>query len=151
MCLHADGQYAPEIIPDALSAMRSRLLDIMQGSRIASKTALSGGMPLYKFLANRALTFFENRVLKLSLTDYHSGMLFYARRALETLPFDTFSDSFDFDVEVIASARARGLSIGEIPVPTHYGTEISHVRSISYGVRVLDIMRKYAMGRYALR
>ena len=151
VCLHADGQYAPEIIPDAVRAMRLRSLDIMQGSRIASKTALSGGMPLYKFLANRALPFFENRILRLSLTDYHSGMLFYSRQALKTLPFETFSDSFDFDVEVIASARARGLMIGEIPVPTHYGAEISHVRSIPYGIRVLDIMRKYAMGRYTLR
>jgi glycosyltransferase involved in cell wall biosynthesis len=130
VCLHADGQYAPEIIPDAARDMRLRSLDVMQGSRIASKTALSGGMPLYKFIANRALTFFENRVLRLSLTDYHSGMLFYSRRALETLPFDTFSDSFDFDVEVIVSARANALLIGELPVPTPYGTEISHVRSI---------------------
>jgi glycosyltransferase involved in cell wall biosynthesis len=150
-CLHADGQYPPEIIPQAIDSMLSRALDIMQGSRIASGTALSGGMPLYKFIANRTLTFLENRVFKLSLTDYHSGMLFYSRRALTILPFDRLSDGFDFDVEVIASARANGLAIGEIPVPTHYGTEISHVRSIPYGFRVLEIIRKYALGRYVLR
>ncbi len=150
LCLHADGQYPPEIIPAALETMQVNGFDILQGSRIASGTALSGGMPLYKFLANRTLTFFENRILGLSLTDYHSGMLFYSRRALERLPFDTFSDGFDFDVEVIASARAKGLSIGEIPIATRYGSEISHVRSIPYGFRVVGIMMKYASGRYFL-
>jgi glycosyltransferase involved in cell wall biosynthesis len=149
VCLHADGQYPPEVIPVALEAMKSRSLDILQGSRIASGTALSGGMPIYKFVANRALTFLENRVFGLSMTDYHSGMLLYSRRAIATLPFERFSDSFDFDVEVIASARAKGLAIGEIPIPTHYGAEISHVRSIPYGLRVLNIMRKFATGGYA--
>jgi glycosyltransferase involved in cell wall biosynthesis len=148
VCLHADGQYPPEIIPCAVTTMLSRSLDIMQGSRIASGTALSGGMPIYKFMANKVLTFLENRVFRLSLTDYHSGMLFYSRRALETLPFERFSDSFDFDVEVIAAARANNLAIGEIPIPTHYGTEISHVRSIPYGIRVLNAIIKYKQGRY---
>jgi glycosyltransferase involved in cell wall biosynthesis len=151
VCLHADGQYPPEVIADAAVVMRSRSLDIIQGSRIASGGALSGGMPLYKFVANRALTFFENRVFGLSLTDYHSGMLFYSRRALSALPFDRFSDSFDFDVEVIACGRARNLAIGEIAIPTHYGNEISHVRSISYGFRVLNVMKKYTLGRYSAR
>jgi glycosyltransferase involved in cell wall biosynthesis len=140
VCLHADGQYPPEMIPGALELMHQKSFDIMQGSRIASGTALSGGMPLYKFLANRALTFLENRVYGLSMTDYHSGMLFYSR-----------SDSFDFDVEIIASARARGLAIGEVPVPTHYGAEISHVQPMLYGIRVLGIMRKYMIGRYSVR
>jgi glycosyltransferase involved in cell wall biosynthesis len=150
LCLHADGQYPPEIIPGAIEKMRSRVLDIMQGSRIASGTALTGGMPLYKFVANRTLTFFENLVFHLTMTDYHSGMLFFSRRALETLPFESFSDSYDFDVEAIAAARANGLSIGEIPIPTHYGSEISHVRSIPYGFRIVRVMRKYLMGRYTL-
>ena len=149
LCLHADGQYPPEIIPAALETMRARSLDILQGSRIASGTALSGGMPPYKFLANRALTFLENRIFGLSLTDYHSGMLFYSRRALEALPFERFSDGFDFDVEVIASARAKGLPIGEIPIATHYGSEISHVRPVPYGLRVLRIMMNYAAGGYS--
>ncbi len=149
VCLHADGQYPPEAIPGALEAMLSTSIDIMQGSRIASGTALSGGMPLYKFLANRLLTFIENRAFGLSLTDYHSGMLFYSRKALESLPFQRLSDSFDFDVEAIACARAVGLTIGEMPIPTHYGTEISHVRSIDYGLRVCNVMRKFLMGRYS--
>jgi Glycosyltransferases involved in cell wall biogenesis len=148
VCLHADGQYPPEILPGALETMRAKSYDIMQGSRIASGTALSGGMPLYKYVANRLLTRMENKVFGLSMSDYHSGMLFYSRKALVALPFGRFSGSFDFDVEVIACARAKGLSIGEIPVPTHYGDEISHVNSIVYGFRVLNVMKKYFSGGY---
>jgi glycosyltransferase involved in cell wall biosynthesis len=148
VCLHADGQYPPERIPAALAQMRAEGLDILQGSRIASGTALAGGMPLYKYVANRALTSLENRAFKLRLTDYHSGMLFYSRRALDTLPFAGFSDSFEFDVEVIACARARGLNIGEIPIPTHYGGETSHVSSVRYGFRVLAVVKKYVCGGY---
>ena len=148
VCLHADGQYPPERIPAALALMRTEKLDILQGSRIASGTALAGGMPLYKYVANRALTFLENIAFGLRLTDYHSGMLFYSRRALDTLPFADFSDSFEFDVEVIACARARGLNVGEIPIPTHYGGEVSHVPSVRYGCRVLAVVKKYLCGGY---
>jgi glycosyltransferase involved in cell wall biosynthesis len=148
VCLHADGQYPPESILNAVSVMRSGTIDILQGSRIASGTALSGGMPLYKFIANRSLTLLENIVFGLCMTDYHSGMIFYSRKALDILPFDRFSKSFDFDVEVIACARAQGLSIGEFPIPTHYGDEISHVRSIRYGMSVLHMLVKYLSGKY---
>jgi glycosyltransferase involved in cell wall biosynthesis len=149
VCLHADGQYPPEILPDAFETMNMKSYDIMQGSRIASGTALSGGMPLYKYAANRVLTFFENMVFGLSMTDYHSGMLFYSRKALDTLPFEKFSKSFDFDVEAIACGRAKKLSLGEIPIPTRYGDEISHVDSIPYGFSVVNAMRKYFFGGYA--
>jgi glycosyltransferase involved in cell wall biosynthesis len=149
VCLHADGQYPPEILTGAFETMRLKSYDIMQGSRIASGTALSGGMPLYKYGANRALTFLENKVFGLSMSDYHSGMLFYGRKALDALPFEKFSGSFDFDVEVIACGRAKGLCIGEIPVPTHYGDEISHVNSVAYGFRVLNVMKRYFFGGYA--
>jgi hypothetical protein len=82
------------------------------------------------------------------MTDYHSGYLLYGRRALE-LPFEGLSDSFDFDLEVIACARARGLSVGEEPIPTHYGDEVSHLEPIRYGLRVLRVMWRYRRGRYA--
>jgi glycosyltransferase involved in cell wall biosynthesis len=147
-CVHADGQYAPEALPDLLAALEQRGLDLLQGSRIASGTALSGGMPLYKFAANRALTGLENRVYGLRLSDYHSGYLVYGRRALAALPFEGFSDSFDFDLEVIASARAHGLNLGELPIPTHYGDEVSHLRSIPYGLRALRVMFNYLTRRY---
>ncbi len=148
ICLHADGQYAPEALVDLLRGIREDTYDIVQGSRIASGTALSGGMPLYKFVANRILTFFENCVYGLRLTDYHSGYLAYSRKALEILPFERFSSTFEFDVEVIATARSHGLRIGEVPVPTRYAGEKSHVPSIQYGFRVLGVMVKYLRGKY---
>lgn len=146
-CVHADGQYSPEVLPELCAALSARKLDLLQGSRIASGTALTGGMPLYKYLANAALNRLENRTLQLALTDYHSGYLLYGRRALE-LPFETFSDSFDFDLEVIACARARELAVGEAPIPTHYGEEISHLNPFSYGLRVLRVLWNYRRGRY---
>jgi glycosyltransferase involved in cell wall biosynthesis len=147
-CVHADGQYSPEVLPRLVAALRERELDLLQGSRILSGTARSGGMPLYKIAANAVLNRIENRTLGLGMTDYHSGYLLYGRRALE-LPFQRLSNSFDFDLEVIACARARGLSVGEEPIPTHYGEEVSHLAPITYGLRVLRVMWRYRRGRYA--
>jgi glycosyltransferase involved in cell wall biosynthesis len=148
VCLHADGQYPPEVILRFVREMAVGSIDILQGSRIASGTALSGGMPVYKYVANRILTFFENIIFGLSMTDYHSGMLLYNRRALDSLPFEELSAGFDFDLEVIALARCRGLRIAELPIPTRYAGEISHVNVFSYGFRVVGVMAKYLAGRY---
>jgi glycosyltransferase involved in cell wall biosynthesis len=148
-CIHADGQYSPEELPELCGALRRRRLDLLQGSRIASGTALSGGMPLYKYVANALLNRVENRTLKLTMTDYHSGYLLYGPAALR-LPFRRLSNSFDFDLEVIASARAAGLSVGEEPVRTHYGDEVSHLNPVTYGLRALRVMWNYRRGRYAL-
>ena len=150
-CVHADGQYGPEALPGLIANLRARSLDLVQGSRVASGTALSGGMPLYKYLANAALNRIENWTLELGMTDYHSGYLVYGRRVLCAVPFDALSDSFDFDLEVIASARARGLEVGESPVPTHYGDEVSHLNPVSYGLRVLRVMWQYRRGAYGRR
>jgi glycosyltransferase involved in cell wall biosynthesis len=147
-CVHADGQYSPEALPGLAREMRARGLDVLQGSRIASGTALSGGMPVYKYVANAVLNRIENLTLGLSLTDYHSGYLLYGPRALRLIPFRRLSNSFDFDLEVIASARAQGLSVAEAPVPTHYGDETSHLNPITYGLRVLRVMWRYRRGRY---
>ncbi len=147
-CVHADGQYSPEALPSLVSALQRRGLDLLQGSRIASGTAKSGGMPLYKRAANALLNRVENRTLGLAMTDYHSGYLVYGARALR-LPLLTLSNSFDFDLEVIACARARGLQVGEAPIPTHYGDEISHLNPVTYGLRVLRVMYNYRRGRYA--
>jgi glycosyltransferase involved in cell wall biosynthesis len=147
-CIHADGQYAPEVLPGMIEQLSSRRLDLLQGSRIASGTALRGGMPLYKYVGNALLNRIENYTLELSMTDYHSGYLVYGPRAL-TLPLSNLSDSFDFDLEVIASARAHGLLVGEAPIPTHYGDEVSHLNPLTYGLRVLRVMWNYRRGRYA--
>jgi glycosyltransferase involved in cell wall biosynthesis len=146
-CIHADGQYAPEALPGLMRELSARRLDLLQGSRIASGQALQGGMPLYKYAANALLNRIENRTLELALTDYHSGYLVYGPRAL-ALPFQQLSDSFDFDLEVIASASAQGLAVGEAAVPTHYGDEISHLNPLTYGLRVLRVLWNYRRGRY---
>ncbi len=148
VCLHSDGQYPPECIVEFVNKMSKESIDILQGSRIASGTALSGGMPLYKYIANRILTFFENKVFDLSMTDYHSGMLFYGRNALNTIPFYRLSSSFDFDLEVIACAKTGNLNIREMPIPTRYAGEISYLNPLTYGLRVLLVMGKFAMGKY---
>jgi glycosyltransferase involved in cell wall biosynthesis len=147
-CVHADGQYPPEAVSEFVEAMRLQSIDLMQGSRIASGTALSGGMPLYKYIAGRLLTALENATFRLRMSDYHSGFLVYSRKSLETLPFHRLSTSFDFDLEVIASARTQGLSIGELPIPTRYAGEVSHLQPVIYGLRVLLVLVKYSAGYY---
>jgi glycosyltransferase involved in cell wall biosynthesis len=146
-CVHADGQYGPEALPGLVAALSERRLDLVQGSRIAGGAALSGGMPLYKYVANAVLNRLENLTFGLGMTDYHSGYLLYGPRAL-ALPFARLSDSFDFDLEVIASARARGLGVGEAGIPTHYGDEVSHLDPITYGLRVLRVLWRYQKGHY---
>jgi glycosyltransferase involved in cell wall biosynthesis len=147
--VHADGQYSPEALPGLLHERARRRLDLLQGSRIAPGTARAGGMPLYKVAGNAALNVLENWTLGLALTDYHSGYLLYGPEALARVPFARLSDSFDFDLEVLAAARARGLHIGEAPIPTHYGDEISHLNPLTYGLRVLRVLWRYQRGHYA--
>ncbi len=147
VCLHADGQYAPESIPDLLAALGGGL-DLVQGSRHASGTAAAGGMPLYKRVAGRSLTALHNAVFGLRMTDYHSGMIGYGRRALDALPFERLSGSFDFDLEAIACARALGLAVGEVPIPTRYAGEASHLNPWTYGLRCLRVTARYATGHY---
>jgi hypothetical protein len=148
--VHADGQYSPEALPGLLAALDGRGLDLLQGSRIAGGQTRKGGMPLYKVAGNWLLGKLERRVLGLSMTDFHSGYLVYGRRALAEIPFAQLSDSFDFDLEVIASARARGLAVGEAPIPTHYGDEISHLNPLTYGLRVLRVLWRFQRGSYGV-
>jgi glycosyltransferase involved in cell wall biosynthesis len=147
--VHADGQYGPEELPRLLRGLESRALDVLQGSRIASGTARSGGMPYSKIWGNAALNWLENWALGLDFSDYHSGYLVYRAHSLRRIPIGALSDSFDFDFEMLARARAQGLSLGEEPIPTHYGDEISHLRPVPYVLRVLNILFRYKKGHYA--
>jgi glycosyltransferase involved in cell wall biosynthesis len=148
VCLHADGQYPPESIGEFVAKMKKEHVDLLQGSRIASGTALSGGMPLYKYIAGRLLTAIENSVFGLALSDYHSGFLVYGHRVLAHILFENLSGSFDFDLEVIAATRAAGLSVGELPIPTRYAGEKSYLNPVIYGLRVLRVVARYGAGRY---
>ncbi len=151
VCLHADGQYPPEKLPEFVPYMAEHGVDVLQGSRHKAGTARRGGMPLYKVMAGKVLTWLENQTFGLRMTDYHSGFMLYSRRAVEQIPFDTLSTYFDFDLEVIASARARGLHVDEQAIPTRYADEESHLNPIWYGLRCLRVMLRYRLGRYRPR
>ncbi len=148
-CLHADGQYPPEKLPELVAYMAEHGVDVLQGSRHKHGTAREGGMPFYKWLAGVILTWLENKTFGLRMTDYHSGYMLYSRRAVRSIPFERLSYYFDFDLEVIASARARGLAVDEVGIPTHYGEEKSYLNPIWYGLRCLRVMLRYKLGRYA--
>ena len=147
--LHSDGQYSPESIPELLVPLDQGRADVVQGSRMLGGGALRGGMPVYKYIANKALTAVENRAFGLKLAEYHSGYMLYSRHALETIPFQQLSSSFDFDLEMIVLAKVWGLRIGEVAIPTIYAGEKSHLNPIRYGFDVLRVVRDYRAGKYA--
>ncbi len=146
--LHSDGQYSPEKIIELLEPFDRDTADMVQGSRMLGGGALKGGMPLYKFIANKALTALENLAFGMKLAEYHSGYMLYSRRAMQTIPWEQLSNSFDFDLEMIVLAHVKGLRIAEIAIPTIYAGEKSHVRSIQYGFDVLSVIRDYKRGKY---
>jgi glycosyltransferase involved in cell wall biosynthesis len=146
--LHSDGQYSPEKIPDLLKPFDHDQADLVQGSRILGKRALEGGMPIYKFVANKCLTSFENIAFGMKMAEFHSGYMVYARKTLLAIPFNQLSASFTFDLEMIVMSKIKGLRIIEVPIPTIYADEVSHLNPISYGFDVLSVIWKYLMGRY---
>jgi len=147
--LHADGQYSPEKLPELLAPLAEGAADLVQGSRMLGGGALAGGMPLYKYAANRVLTAIENRAFGMHLAEFHSGYMLYARSALAAIPFTRLSESFDFDLEMLVCARILGLRIAEIAIPTIYADEVSHLKPIAYGLDVLRVVRRYRRGEYA--
>jgi len=148
--LHADGQYAPEVLPELLAPLERDEADVVQGSRMLNGGALKGGMPLYKFIANKALTAIENFAYGLRMGEYHSGYMLYSRKTLESIPFLKLSDTFHFDGEMIMMAAKRRLRIEQIPIPTHYGDERSHLKPVRYGLDVLRAVYRNATGKYEL-
>jgi glycosyltransferase involved in cell wall biosynthesis len=146
--LHSDGQYSPELIPELLHPFDEDSADMVQGSRMLGGGALRGRMPFYKFVANKALTALENWAFGLKLAEYHSGYMLYSRKTMAAIPYRRLSDSFDFDLEMIVMARVKGLRIAEIAIPTIYAGEVSHLRPVQYGFRVLGVVRDYKRGKY---
>ena len=131
--LHGDGQYAPECIPDLLAPLREDRADAVFGSRMLTKGgARRGGMPLYKFMGNRILTAAQNRLLRSSLSEFHSGFRAYRVEALAALPFAYDSNVFHFDTEIIIQLMLGRFRIVEVPIPTFYGDEISRVVGLRY-------------------
>lgn len=152
--LHPDYQYTPRLIGAMAWLVASDEFDIVLGSRILGTGALKGGMPLYKYAANRALTAIENVLLGIKLSEYHTGYRAFSRRALETLPYARNSEDFVFDNEILVQAVAFGFRIGEISCPTHYFPEASSIglgRSLVYGWGVLGTAAKYRLHKWRWR
>lgn len=136
--VHGDGQYAPECLPALLQPLLNEEADAVFGSRMMNRgAALKGGMPLYKFVGNKILTAIENKLLKSSLSEFHSGYRLYSVRALASLPFQLNTNQFHFDTEIIIQFLRAGLKIKELPIPTYYGDEICHVNGIQYAADVI--------------
>ena len=120
--VHGDGQYAPEALPELLKPLRQGSAEAVFGSRMLNRgAARQGGMPLYKFLGNKILTGFQNRMLRTNLSEFHSGYRIYSIAALKKVPFDRNTNEFHFDTEIIIQLIKAGLRIRELPIPTYYG------------------------------
>jgi glycosyltransferase involved in cell wall biosynthesis/cyclopropane fatty-acyl-phospholipid synthase-like methyltransferase len=144
--LHADGQYAPEEITRLVEPLACGTADAVFGSRMMVKgQARAGGMPPYKYLGNRILTTFANRLTGARLTEWHSGYRAYRVDALSDLPLAGYSNGFDFDTEIILGLLSAEKRIVEVPIPTYYGDEICYVNGMSYARDVsIDVVRHWA-------
>ena len=150
--IHPDYQYDPRLIKHFVEFIKDGYFDVMLGSRIRSRSeALTGGMPLYKYLGNRGLTFLENLVSGQSLSEWHTGMRAYRREVLETIDFGKFSDDFVFDSQVLFEIVEKEFLIGEVPVPVRYFSEASSIdfwRSVEYGLATLLVAWKFVWKRW---
>ena len=152
--LHPDYQYSPKLIPAMAYLIAIDEYDVVFASRILGKGALRGGMPYYKYFANRVLTFLENILLNQKLTEYHTGYRAYSRKVLESIPFMKNSDDFVFDNQIIAQITYFGFRIAEISCPTKYFPEASSInfkQSVGYGFGVLSTSINYVLHKFKLK
>jgi glycosyltransferase involved in cell wall biosynthesis len=151
--LHPDYQYTPKLIPSMAHLIASGLYPVVLGSRILSQGALRGGMPYYKYVANRALTLFQNIALNAKLSEYHTGYRAYSRNVLETVNYMQNSDDFVFDNEILSQILYAGFEIAEVTCPTKYFAEASSIdfrRSVKYGLGVLRTSARHLLQRLGL-
>ena len=149
--IHPDYQYDSKLVPHLAGLLSAGHCDVLLGNRIRTRAeALAGGMPVYKYLANRSLTMIENLWLGQNLGEFHSGMRGYTREVLMTLPWERNSDDFVFDSQFLAQAVYFGFQIGDIPVPVRYMAEASSInfsRSLEYGLLTLETLVRYTLQR----
>lgn len=151
--VHPDYQYTPKLVPALAHCIASGLYDVALGSRILGGRALRGGMPLYKYIANRALTAVENLLIDEKLSEYHTGYRAFSRKLLTTLPLDENADGFVFDNQVLVQAAYFGFRIAEITCPTLYFEEASSIgfrRSVQYGLGVLETALQCRLARMGI-
>lgn len=149
--LHPDYQYPPKLITAMAALITSGMFDVVLGSRILGNKALEGGMPMYKYIANRILTFTENVMIDEKLSEYHTGYRAFSRQALLDLPILENSDDFVFDNQMILQAFHFGYRVGEITCPASYTKESSSInfsRSVTYGFGVLGTAWRYMLQRF---
>lgn len=152
--LHPDYQYTPKLIPSMVNIIGEELYPVVLGSRILGMGALRGGMPLYKYVANRFLTLFQNILIHYKLSEYHTGYRAFNREVLETIAFNRNSDDFVFDNEMLSQIVYAGFDIGEVTCPTKYFEEASSInfsRSMKYGMGVLRVSVNHFLQRLGLR
>jgi glycosyltransferase involved in cell wall biosynthesis len=153
--IHPDYQYDSRVIPHAVGVIELGICDVVLGSRVRSRDeALAGGMPWWKYLANRALTAFENTALGQNLGDFHSGFRVYRREVLETIPFERNSDDFVFDTQFLVQAVNCGFRLGDVPVPVRYFREASSInfkRSLRYGLTTVGTVARWHLHRLGLK
>ncbi len=145
--LHSDGQYAPELIKEMMAPIVEGKADIVGGSRMLGGKALEGGMPLIRYYGNIFLCKLENLIFRLDLKTYHSGYKSYSKKALESIPYNKYSDSFYFDSEMLVGSKRGKLAVAEIPIPTRYAEEVSYLNPVTYGLGVLGVILRYLLGR----
>jgi len=141
--LHADGQYAPEFLPQIINPLMGNKADAVFGSRMLNKRdALIGGMPKYKWIGNQILTSIQNKLTKQNFSEWHSGYRAYKVESLKKLNLGDLSNGFRFDTQIILELLATNQRITEIPIPTFYGDEVSHVNGIEYAREIIwDTLR----------
>ncbi len=151
--LHPDYQYTPLLIQSMSYVIANGLYPVVLGSRILGKGALKGGMPWYKYLANRILTLFQNILMDQKLSEYHTGYRSFSKEVLEAVDYNTNSDDFVFDNQMLAQIFYKGYEIGEITCPTKYFAEASSInlkRSSIYGLGVLKVSLQYRFTKWGL-
>jgi len=151
--LHPDYQYTPKLIPSMSYIIANDVYKVVFASRILGKGALKGGMPLYKYIANRILTFIQNLLMNQKLSEYHTGYRAFAREVLENINYHANSDDFIFDNQMVAQIFNAGYEIAEVTCPTRYFEEASSInfrRSIKYGLGVLCVSIKYFLNKIGI-
>lgn len=149
--LHPDYQYTPKLVPALAAMIAWGEYDAALGSRILGRGALKGGMPIYKYISNRLLTFVQNVLLQQKYSEYHTGFRAFSREVLERLPLEENSNNFIFDNEMIAQLEHFGFRVGEISCPTRYDDDSSSIRfwpSVRYGCGVLSVSIKFFLQKY---
>lgn len=152
--LHPDYQYTPKLVTAMASLIAVGQYDVVLGSRILCDGAIKGGMPRYKYIANRLLTAFQNCLLQMKLSEYHTGYRAFSKQVLETLPLEENSDDFIFDNQMLAQTVYFGFPIGEVSCPARYfeaASSINFRRSVTYGLGVLKTSVQFFLQRRGLR